>query len=98
MNKYVIGLIGILLVLLSIFFFLWRGERSANIELTNKLDIAQNQIIMLNDYNKNKEEEIKKIQQKYNIIVSSYEGNNCENQKVSIEMIEALKNIRDNND
>ena len=42
--------------------------------------------------------EYTKIKNKYNQIIGSYQGTDCENQKVSVEMIEALKAIRDAND
>lgn len=98
MNKVTITIISVLSILLCIFFFMWRDVRKDNANLRNDLHNAQIEIANLNTYNIEKDKELKKIKNKYNQIIGSYEGTDCENQKVSLEMIEALKAIRDAND
>lgn len=98
MNKVTITIISVLSILLCIFFFMWRDVRKDNANLRNDLHNAQVEIANLNTYNIEKDKELKKIKNKYNQIIGSYEGTDCENQKVSLEMIEALKAIRDAND
>lgn len=98
MNKVTITIISILSILLCIFFFMWRDVRKDNANLRNDLHNAQVEIANLNTYNIEKDKELKKIKNKYNQVIGSYEGTDCENQKVSLEMIEALKAIRDAND
>lgn len=98
MNKVTLTIISVLSILLCIFFFMWRDVSKDNRDLKNDLNNAQIEITNLNTYNIEKDKEIKKIRNKYNQIISTYQGTDCENQKVSIEMIEALKAIRDAND
>lgn len=98
MNKVTITIISILSILLCIFFFMWRDVRKDNANLRNDLHNAQVEIANLNTYNIEKDKELKKIKNKYNQVIGSYQGTDCENQKVSLEMIEALKAIRDAND
>lgn len=98
MNKVTITIISILSILLCIFFFMWRDVRKDNSNLRNDLNNAQVEISNLNTYNIEKDKELKKIKNKYNQVISTYQGTDCENQKVSVEMIEALKAIRDAND
>ena len=98
MNKVTLAIISVLSILLCIFFFMWRDVSKDNRDLKNDLNNAQIEITNLNTYNIEKDKEIKKIRNKYNQVISTYQGTDCENQKVSIEMIEALKAIRDAND
>lgn len=98
MNKVTLTIISVLSILLCIFFFMWRDVSKDNRDLKNDLNNAQIEITNLNTYNIEKDKEIKKIRNKYNQVISTYQGTDCENQKVSIEMIEALKTIRDAND
>jgi len=98
MNKVTITIISVLSILLCVFFFMWRDVRKDNANLRNDLHNAQIEIANLNTYNIEKDKEIKKIKNKYNEVISTYQGTDCENQKVSLEMIEALKAIRDAND
>lgn len=98
MNKATLAIISVLSILLCIFFFMWRDVSKDNRDLKNDLNNAQIEITNLNTYNIEKDKEIKKIRNKYNQVISTYQGTDCENQKVSIEMIEALKAIRDAND
>lgn len=98
MNKVTITIISILSVLLCVFFFMWKDVRKDNANLRTDLNNAQIEISNLNTYNIEKDKELKKIKNKYNQVISTYQGTDCENQKVSIEMIEALKTIRDVND
>ena len=98
MNKVTLAIISVLSILLCIFFFMWRDVSKDNKDLKNDLSNAQIEITNLNTYNIEKDKEIKKIRNKYNQVISTYQGTDCENQKVSIEMIEALKAIRDAND
>lgn len=98
MNKVTLTIISVLSILLCIFFFMWRDVSKDNRDLKNDLNNAQIEITNLNTYNIEKDKEIKKIRNKYNQVISTYQGTDCENQKVSIEMIEALKAIRDAND
>lgn len=98
MNKVTITIISILSILLCVFFFMWRDVRKDNANLRNDLHNAQVEIANLNTYNIEKDKELKKIKNKYNQVIGSYQGTDCENQKVSLEMIEALKAIRDAND
>lgn len=98
MNKVTITIISILSILLCIFFFMWRDVRKDNANLRNELRNSLIEIQNLTTYNIEKDKEIKKIKNKYNQVIGSYQGTDCENQKVSLEMIEALKAIRDAND
>ena len=77
---------------------MWRDVRKDNANLRNELRNSLIEIQNLTTYNIEKDKEIKKIKNKYNQVIGSYQGTDCENQKVSLEMIEALKAIRDAND
>lgn len=94
MNKFVISIISILTILIIIFFFLWRNESKENKNLKNDLQVSIEQAEKLKNYNKQKETEIKNIQIKYNNIVNEYKGNECENMKVSEELINALRELQ----
>lgn len=95
MNKYLLGFIAVLSILLTIFFFMWKGEVKDNIQLSKDLKEAQEEIVQLNNYNELKDKEIKIIQEKHNTLVNSYKGTDCENQKVSDEIIEVLKQLKE---
>ena len=98
MNKITISVISVLSIIVIVLFFLLKGSYTTNANLTKDLNTAKIEITQLKEYNTKKETEIKKIQDTYNKVISNYKGTECENMKVSIEMIEALKTIRDANE
>jgi cell division protein FtsB len=98
MNKTTLTIISILSVLVITLFFLLKDANKDNKQLTTQLDQATTEITKLKEYNVQKEVEMNNIQQAYNKVVSNYKGTECENMKVSVEMIEALKTIRDANE
>ena len=98
MNKTVLIIISILSLLVVSMFFMLKDANSTKKTLSAQLEQANIEIVQLKEYNVQKETEMNNIQQAYNNIVSNYKGTECENMKVSIEMVEALKTIRDAND
>lgn len=98
MNKTVLIIISILSLLVVSMFFMLKDANSTKKTLSTQLEQANIEIVQLKEYNIQKETEMNNIQQAYNKIVSNYKGTECENMKVSIEMVEALKTIRDAND
>lgn len=98
MNKTVLVIISILSLLVVSMFFMLKDANSTKKTLSAQLEQANIEIVQLKEYNVQKETEMNNIQQAYNNIVSNYKGTECENMKVSIEMVEALKTIRDAND
>ena len=98
MNKTVLIIISILSLLVVSMFFMLKDANNTKKTLSAQLEQANIEIVQLKEYNVQKEMEMNNIQQAYNKIVSNYKGTECENMKVSIEMVEALKTIRDAND
>lgn len=98
MNKTTLTIISVLSLLVVSLFFLLKDANSDRKQLSNQLEQANTEIVQLKEYNSKKETEMNNIQKAYNEVISNYKGTECENMKVSIEMVEALKTIRDAND
>ena len=94
MKKYLLGIIGILLAIVFALFLMWRtvsNENSrleqANAALTANLTAMQHTLSQ-------KLEIIDKQNKKYQEILNSIEYNECENLPVSVELVNAAKELQ----
>lgn len=94
MNKYIWIILSILVIAVISLSFLLKNEIQQSNNLQNQLEIKTIEISNLRAFNQQKDEQIKAAQKKYNEIVENYKGTECENMKVSQEMIEALRSLR----
>ena len=94
MNKILVYAVGVLGILLTIFFFLWRNTSIKNTQLCEINSQLTEQLTSMQKIIAEKEQTIAQQNQHYQEILNSIEYNECENLPVSTNLVKAAKELQ----
>lgn len=94
MKKILLTVISILVVLLTILFVMWRNTTKENVSLCEQNANLTAQIERISQTLQEKEKTISDQNRKYQQILNSIKYNECENLPVSVELVEAAKELQ----
>lgn len=94
MNRYLIGAVGILGLLLTIFFFMWRNTSLQNRELRTQISTITATLDSTKNALQEKMAALSQQNQKYQTLLSSIKYNECEDQPVSETLLKAAKELQ----